>query len=48
VYRALSDHSWLELDAYIRLTGTELMKWEIQAVMELAKYKEVDPIWPLK
>lgn len=47
-YKALTTHSWMELDAYMRLSGNELTAWEIEAVMTLAKYRDEVPIWPLK
>jgi hypothetical protein len=47
-YKALTQHTWTELEAYIRLTGNELAAWEIEAVMTLAKHKDEVPTWPLK
>jgi len=47
-FLSLSDFTWLELKAYMELTNTQLEQWEIKAVMELAKYREAEPVWPLK
>ena len=38
-YTSLTDHSYPELESYMRLTGSILDPWEIQAIMELAKHK---------
>ncbi len=38
-YTSLKNHSWLELESYMRLTGRLLDQWEIEAIMELAKHK---------
>lgn len=38
-YTSLTDHTWLELESYMRLTGRVLDPWEIEAIMELAKHK---------
>jgi len=45
VYIALREHTWSELESYIKLTGTILEPWEIEAVMTLAKYKDQEPTW---
>ena len=47
-YKALTTHSWQELDAYMRLSGNALAAWEIEAVMTLAKHRDEVPTWPLK
>jgi hypothetical protein len=47
-YKALTTHSWQELDAYMRLSGNVLAAWEIEAVMTLAKHRDEVPKWPLK
>ena len=47
-YKALSKHTWQELDAYMRLSGNVLESWEIEAVMTLARHRDEVPIWPLK
>lgn len=47
-YKALTTHTWQELDAYMRLSGNVLAAWEIEAVMTLAKYTDEVPTWPLK
>ena len=47
-YKALTTHTWQELDAYMRLSGNALSAWEIEAVMTLAKYRDEVPKWPLK
>jgi hypothetical protein len=47
-YKAISEHTWLELGAYMQLSGNELTAWEIEAVMALAKHKDEVPTWPLK
>jgi hypothetical protein len=46
-YNELKDFSYPELESYMRLTGNPLHKWEIEAIMELAKYRNRPPIWPL-
>ena len=38
-YTSLRDHTYPELESYMRLTGEILDWWEIEAVMELAKHK---------
>lgn len=38
-YTSLKDHTYPELESYMRLTGELLDWWEIEAVMELAKHK---------
>lgn len=38
-YVALKEHTWNELESYIRLTGSILDDWEVRAIMELAKHK---------
>jgi hypothetical protein len=38
-YTSLKNHTWLELESYMRLTGRVLDPWEIEAIMELAKHK---------
>jgi len=47
-YKALTTHTWQELDAYMRLSGNTLLGWEIEAVMTLAKHRDEVPKWPLK
>ena len=38
-YTSLKDHTYPELESYMRITGSVLDWWEIEAVMELAKHK---------
>jgi len=38
-YTSLKDHTWSELESYMRLTERTLDPWEIEAIMELAKHK---------
>jgi hypothetical protein len=47
-YKEMTEHSWQELDAYLRHSGNDLVPWEIKAVMTLAQYKDEVPTWPLK
>lgn len=47
-YTSLSKHTWTELASYIDITKIALEVWECEAVMELAKYREARPQWPLK
>jgi hypothetical protein len=47
-YTSLTVYNWAELQSYLNLTGHLLEKWEIRAVMELARYREATPKWPLK
>lgn len=47
-YMALSEYTYGEVESYIRLTGNQLASWEVEAIMVLAKYRGVEPIWPLK
>jgi len=44
-YVSLKDHTWQEVESYMRLTGHILDQWEIQAIMTLAKYKDQEPTW---
>lgn len=46
-YLALSSYTYQEIESYIRLTGHELAPWEVQAIMKLAKFREVTPRWPI-
>jgi hypothetical protein len=39
-YTSLKEHSYQELESYMRVTGNRLERWEVEAVMELAKYKD--------
>lgn len=39
VYTSLRDHTYPELESYMRLTDCVLDWWEIEAIMELAKHK---------
>lgn len=45
-YITLSSYTYQEIESYIRLTGHELGPWEVEAIMKLAKYREVTPKWP--
>lgn len=47
-YTSLTEYTYGEIDSYIRLTGHQLSGWEVKAIMGLAKYRGVEPIWPLK
>lgn len=38
-YTSLREHTFFELESYMKLTGQMLDLWEIEAVMELAKHK---------
>lgn len=38
-YLSLKDHTWPELESYLRLTNYKLDWWEIEAIMELSKHK---------
>lgn len=38
-YTSLREHTFPELESYMKLTGQMLDLWEIEAVMELAKHK---------
>jgi len=38
-YTSLREHTYPELESYMKLTGRMLDWWEIEAVMELAKHK---------
>jgi len=46
-YISLSEYTYSEIESYIRLTGHELECWEVEAIMALAKYRGVEPKWPL-
>ena len=47
-YTSLTEYTWTEIRNYMDITGTALEIWECEAVMELAKYREARPQWPLK
>lgn len=47
-YVSLPKHTYQEIQSYISLTGAILFPWEVRAIVKLAKYREVKPIWPLK
>ncbi len=47
-YISLAEYTYSEIDSYIRLTGNELASWEVEAIMKLARYRGVTPVWPLK
>lgn len=38
-YTSLREHTFSELESYMKLTGQILDWWEIEAIMELAKHK---------
>lgn len=38
-YTSLREHTYPELESYMKLTGRMLDWWEIEAIMELAKHK---------
>ena len=38
-YTSLREHTYPELESYMRLTGRILDDWEVQAIMQLAKHK---------
>ena len=38
-YTSLRDHTYPELESYMRLTGSVLDWWEVEAIMELARHK---------
>ena len=46
-YTSLSEYTYSEIESYVRLTGHELDCWEVEAIMALAKYRGVEPKWPL-
>jgi hypothetical protein len=48
VYVSLIEYSYQELNAYTQITGNCLHNWEIKAIIELSKYREVTPTWPPK
>jgi len=41
----MKEHTWQELESYMRTTGCILDQWEIEAVMTLARYKDQEPRW---
>lgn len=47
-YISLVSYSYQEINAYTQLTGNHLHNWEIKAIIELSKYREVKPTWPPK
>lgn len=47
-FNSLVEYNYREIESYCNLTGNELACWEVEAIMTLAKYKEVTPVWPLK
>jgi hypothetical protein len=48
VYGLLSEYTFTEIDAYCRMTSDSLLPWETEAIVKLAKFREVTPTWPLK
>lgn len=38
-YTSLREHTYPELESYMRLTGRILDGWEVEAIMQLAKHK---------
>jgi hypothetical protein len=38
-YTSLREHTYPEIESYMRLTGAILDQWEIEAIMQLAKHK---------
>jgi len=44
-YTSLREHTYPELESYMKLTGRLLDHWEIEAVMTLASYKHQEPKW---
>jgi hypothetical protein len=48
VYTSLVQYSYQEIAAYTQLTGIPLQNWEIKAIIQLSKYREVEPTWPPK
>lgn len=38
-YTSLREHTYPELESYMKLTGRMLDGWEIEAIMQLAKHK---------
>lgn len=46
-YINLKEYTYSEVEAYMRVTGCQLDPWEVEAVMQLAKYKDAKPVWPL-
>ena len=47
-FTSLVEYNYQELESYSRMTGIELDCWEVEAIMALAKFREVEPTWPLK
>ena len=47
-FNSLTEFSYTEISNFINLTGRDLEPWEVKAIVKLAKYREVQPTWPLK
>lgn len=47
-FNSLSEFSYTEINSFIALTSRDLDPWEVKAIVKLAKYREVQPTWPLK
>lgn len=47
-FNSLTEFSYTEIFNFISLTGRDLEPWEVKAIVKLAKYREVQPTWPLK
>jgi len=47
-FNSLTEFTYTEIHNFVSLTGQDLEPWEVKAIVKLAKYREVQPTWPLK
>jgi len=47
-FNLLTEFSYTEIFNFMAVTKRDLETWEVEAIVKLAKYREVTPTWPLK